>query len=101
MVLDYESLLELIILEDVKNSKPMKIRSHVEERGLRHMSDIGPVADHYGLTNPYFLHRSRESTASHSGQVKDPFSGGSRMERRVVRQQDSQTRGGWTSHSYA
>ena len=98
LIFDYESLLELFILEDVKNNMPLRIRAHIEERGLRQLTEIGPAADHYALTNPYSNPRSRESTASHSDQVKEPSSGGSRVDQKVAQQPNSQTsRGGETS----
>lgn len=62
--LDFKHLSELVILEDVKNSMPVKVRAHVDERQLQHLPDVGPAADHFVLTNPYVLSRPCELPSS-------------------------------------
>lgn len=62
--LDFERLSELVILEDVKNSMPVKVRTHIEERQLQHLPDVGPAADHFVLTNPYAFSKPCELPSS-------------------------------------
>lgn len=45
-----EDLLELFLLEEVKSCLPDKVRSHIEEKGLRTLSKVGEAADHFFLT---------------------------------------------------
>ncbi|XP_063586255.1 uncharacterized protein LOC134763618 [Penaeus indicus] len=58
---EYEQLIELFILEEVKNCMPLRVRSHIEERGLTTLSEVGMAADNFSLTNPQINYRSRES----------------------------------------
>lgn len=51
---DFQSLSDLVTLEEAKNSIPVKIRAHIDERQLRHFPDVGTAADHFVLTNPCF-----------------------------------------------
>ncbi|XP_037803376.1 uncharacterized protein LOC119597807 [Penaeus monodon] len=58
--LEYDKLLELFILEDIKKCMPVKVRSHIDERGLRTLAEVGSAADHFALTNPNYYCRSNE-----------------------------------------
>ncbi|XP_047476425.1 uncharacterized protein LOC125030432 [Penaeus chinensis] len=58
--LEYDKLLELFILEDIKKCMPVKVRSHIDERGLRTLAEVGSAADHFALTNPNYSCRSNE-----------------------------------------
>nr|XP_027211156.1 uncharacterized protein LOC113804469 [Penaeus vannamei] len=58
--LEYDKLLELFVLEEVKKSMPVKVRSHIDERGLRTLAEVGKAADHFALTNPNYSCRSNE-----------------------------------------
>ncbi|KAK4321770.1 hypothetical protein Pmani_007399 [Petrolisthes manimaculis] len=49
---NFDDLLQLLVLEDVKSCIPIKIRSHLEERGINSLAEAGPSADHYALINP-------------------------------------------------
>ncbi|XP_037795989.1 uncharacterized protein LOC119591332 [Penaeus monodon] len=39
---------------------PVKVRSHIDERGLRTLAEVGSAADHFALTNPNYYCRSNE-----------------------------------------
>ncbi|XP_037779329.1 uncharacterized protein LOC119575862 [Penaeus monodon] len=39
---------------------PVKVRSHIDERGLRTLAEVGSAADHFVLTNPNYYCRSNE-----------------------------------------
>nr|XP_027239506.1 uncharacterized protein LOC113830497 [Penaeus vannamei] len=39
---------------------PVKVRSHIDERGLRTLAEVGKAADHFALTNPNYSCRSNE-----------------------------------------
>ncbi|XP_063600010.1 uncharacterized protein LOC134776228 [Penaeus indicus] len=68
--LEYDKLLELFILEDIKKCMPVKVRSHIDERGLRTLAEVGSAADHFALTNPNYSCRSNEpsfQSSQHSG----------------------------------
>ncbi|XP_069975925.1 uncharacterized protein [Penaeus vannamei] len=58
--LEYDKLLELFVLEEVKKCMPVKVRSHIDERGLRTLAEVGKAADHFALTNPNYSCRSNE-----------------------------------------
>ncbi|KAK4318798.1 hypothetical protein Pmani_010221 [Petrolisthes manimaculis] len=49
---NFDDLLQLLVLEDVKSCIPIKIRSYLEERGINSLAEAGPSADHYALINP-------------------------------------------------
>ncbi|XP_069985554.1 uncharacterized protein [Penaeus vannamei] len=67
--LEYDKLLELFVLEEVKKCMPVKVRSHIDERGLRTLAEVGNAADHFALTNPNYSCRSEPSFQSnqHNG----------------------------------
>ncbi|XP_069981706.1 uncharacterized protein [Penaeus vannamei] len=67
--LEYDKLLELFVLEEVKKCMPVKVRSHIDERGLRTLAEVGKAADHFALTNPNYSCRSEPSFQSnqHNG----------------------------------
>ncbi|XP_076043867.1 uncharacterized protein LOC143026959 [Oratosquilla oratoria] len=54
-------IIELFLLEDIRNNIHPDIRAHLDQRGIRTLADAGPVADHYCLTNPKVHCRSTPS----------------------------------------
>lgn len=44
-----EGLAELYLLEEVKSCLLGKVRSYIDEKGLRTLSEVGLAADHYFL----------------------------------------------------
>ena len=81
---DFETLLDLLILEDVKNTMPTRVRAHIEERGLRTLTEVGPVADHFVLTNPFYRSYSGQTKPSSQGDNK-PSSQGDKKPEQVVK----------------
>ncbi|XP_076053569.1 uncharacterized protein LOC143032587 [Oratosquilla oratoria] len=65
----HDKLVELILLEDIRNNLHPDVRAYLDQRGIRTLADAGPVADHYILTNPRQSYRS-SAPASQPSQVR-------------------------------
>ena len=56
---DYDVLLELIFMKEIKSCLASKVRAHLDERELHILVDAGPAADNLSLTNIDSFHRNQ------------------------------------------
>ena len=56
---DFDALLELVVMEEIKSCVPPKVRAHMEERDLCTLAEAGPAADHFSLTNHDSVRRNQ------------------------------------------
>ncbi|XP_076067760.1 uncharacterized protein LOC143040567 [Oratosquilla oratoria] len=49
---DLEKLKGLILMEDISINIPSDVRASLDQRGIRTLTEAGPAADYYHLTNP-------------------------------------------------
>ena len=64
---DFDTLVDMIVLEDIKNSMPQPLRNHLEQQRLYSLTKATVAADTWISSNVYSFPRSNATSSSSSG----------------------------------